>query len=130
MSQFASAVDQIAPVEAYAIFSGISGLNNLVKFCPSSNSSNASQQDRWNMSISISQSIFVTSRLSSIEIPMVPIFGDILTATRKLSLVFFRIERMISFKNLNLFSRLPPNSSFLRFVFRPRNCEIRYECAP
>ena len=53
--------------------------------------------------MSISQSIFVTSMLSSRVIPIVLILGEIRTATRKPSLVFLRIERIISRKNLNLF---------------------------
>ena len=57
-------------------------------------------------------------------IPILSISGEILTPTIKSSGTFFLIESII-FKMCSIFN-FPPHLSFLKFVFSPKNCEIKY----
>ena len=59
-------------------------------------------------------------------IPILSISGDILTPTIKSSGTFFLIESIIFKRSRALFFNFPPHLSFLKFVFSPKNCEIKY----
>ena len=58
------------------------------------------------------------------------ISGDILTPIIKFSGTIRFIDRYISIKNFERPVISPPHSSLRVLVFSPKNCVIRYPCAP